>query len=169
MLHTSVGDLSCRLFGKESPVATATFIALADGTKDWTDPRNHAVQHNHRFYDGQILDRVLPDFYIQFGDITGDISGATDIGFHFKTETTPGLTFDRPGRLAFGNEGKPDTNSSEMFFSLNPIHALDPDFPIIGQCDERSVKLLDKIAHLPRNADNLPLTPVVIKRVEIRP
>ena len=165
-LETSVGNISCRLFTKESPVATSTFIGLVNGTKDWTDPRDHVVQHNHRFYDGMPIDRVLPDYYIQFGDITGDISGKTDIGFRFKNETAPGLTFDRPGRLAFGNGGK-DTNNSELFFAMNPVHALDGGYPIIGQCDAASVAVLERIAALPRDGNNLPLTPVVIRRIVI--
>jgi peptidyl-prolyl cis-trans isomerase A (cyclophilin A) len=168
VLDTTQGTIRCRLFSKESPIATSTFIDLVNGTKDWTDPRNHQLQHNHRFYDGMIIDRVLPDFYIQFGDITGDISGDTDIGFRFKNENTPGLTFDRPGRLAFGNGG-PDTNNSELFFSLNPMHALDGGFPIIGQCNAASLKVFDLIAHLPRDTHNLPLTPVVIHRITITP
>jgi cyclophilin family peptidyl-prolyl cis-trans isomerase len=126
------------------------------------------VKHHHRFYDGQAIDRVLPDFYIQFGDITGDISGDTDIGFRFKTENTPGLTFDRPGRLAFGNGG-PDTNNSELFFALNPMHVLDGGYPIIGQCDAPSITLLDTIAHLPRDASNRPLTPGIIRRISTHP
>jgi peptidyl-prolyl cis-trans isomerase A (cyclophilin A) len=168
IIETSVGTLSCRLFTRESPIATSTFLALADGSKDWTDPRTHAVQHHHPFYDGQVIDRVLPDYYIQFGDITGDISGDTDIGFRFKNENTPGLTFDRPGRLAFGNGG-PDTNNSELFFALNPMHALDGGYTIIGQCDAPSLKVLNTIAHLPRDASNRPLTPVVIRRITTHP
>jgi peptidyl-prolyl cis-trans isomerase A (cyclophilin A) len=167
-IETSLGTISCRLFTKQSPIATSTFLALADGSKDWTDPRSHTVQHGHRFYDGQAIDRVLPDYYIQFGDITGDISGDTDIGFRFRNEKTPGLTFDRPGRLAFGNGG-PDTNNSELFFALNPMHALDGGYTIIGQCDAASVELLDRIAHLPRDASNRPLTPVIIRRIATHP
>jgi cyclophilin family peptidyl-prolyl cis-trans isomerase len=154
VLETSVGKLSCRLFSKQSPLATSTFLSLADGTHPWTDPTTHTVQRHHRFYDGMPIDRVLPDYYLQFGDITGDISGLTDIGFQFKNENTPGLTFDRPGRLAFGNGG-PDTNSSELFFTLNPMHALDGGYTIIG--------------HLPRDASNRPLTPVVIRRIAVLP
>ncbi len=168
LIETSAGTIACRLFTRESPIATSTFLALADGTKDWTDPRNHTLQHHHRFYDGIPIDRVLPDYYIQFGDITGDISGDTDIGFRFKNENTPGLTYDRPGRLAFGNGG-PDTNNSELFFSLSPNHALDGGFTIIGQCDAPSVRLLEKIAHMPRDASNRPLTPVIIRRITTRP
>jgi peptidyl-prolyl cis-trans isomerase A (cyclophilin A) len=168
ILDTTVGRISCRLFSKESPIATSTFIGLADGTKDWTDPTTKIVQHQKRFYDNMPFDRVLPDYYIQFGDITGDISGKVDIGFRFKNENTPGLTFDRPGRLAFGNGG-PDTNNSELFFAMNPMHVLDGGYPIIGQCDAPSIALLERIQDLPRDASNHPLTPVVIRRIVIQP
>jgi cyclophilin family peptidyl-prolyl cis-trans isomerase len=168
ILETTVGSISCRLFARESPIATGTFLGLVDGTKDWTDPRTHLVQHQHRFYDGMPIDRVLPDFYIQFGDITGDISGKTDIGFRFKNETTPGLTYDRPGRLAFGNAG-PDTNNSELFFALNPMHVLDGGYTIIGQCDPASVANLEHIAQLPRDASNHPFTTVIIRHIVIQP
>jgi peptidyl-prolyl cis-trans isomerase A (cyclophilin A) len=168
ILETTLGRISCRLFTKESPVATSTFIGLADGTKDWTNPTTKVLQHHHRFYDSMPFDRVLPDYYIQFGDITGDISGKTDIGFHFNNENTPGLTFDRPGRLAFGNGG-PNTNNSELFFAMNPIHVLDGGYHIIGQCDAPSIALLRRIQDLPRDASNHPFTPVVIRRIDIQP
>jgi cyclophilin family peptidyl-prolyl cis-trans isomerase len=168
VLETTVGGISCRLFTRESPIATSTFLSLVDGTKDWTDPRTYMVQHQQRFYDGMPIDRVLPDYYIQFGDITGDISGKTDIGFRFKNETAPGLTYDRPGRLAFGNGG-PDTNNSELFFALNPMHFLDGGYTIIGQCDSASVAILDHIAHLPRDASNRPVAPVIIRQIVIQP
>jgi len=168
ILDTTAGRISCRLFTRESPIATAVFLGLADGTKDWTDPTTHVVEHHKRFYDGMPFDRVLPDFYIQFGDVTGDISGKTDIGFRFKNEITPHLAFDRPGRLAFGNAGR-DTNNSELFFALNPMHVLDGGYTIIGQCDSASVAVLEHIAHLPRDGSNHPLTPVVVRRIDVQP
>lgn len=166
VFHTSMGNLTCRLFEKESPIAVQTFVGLVEGTKDWTNPKTHAVEHGVRFYDGMIFDRVLPDFVIQTGDITNDPSGATDIGFRFKNEDTPGLTYDRPGRLAFGNNGK-DTNNSELFFSEHLMHRLDSGFTIIGQCDEASVKRIEAIARVPRDEHNRPLTPVIIRSVTI--
>lgn len=167
VFHTTMGNLTCRLFAKESPIAVQTFIGLAKGTKDWTNPQTHAVQHGVRFYDGMIFDRVLPDFVIQTGDITNDISGKTDIGFRFPNERTPGLTYDRPGRLAFGNGGK-DTNNSELFFAEHPMHRLDDGFTILGQCDEASIKRMEAIARVPRDEHNRPLTPVVIRSVTIK-
>jgi len=164
VIETTMGKISCRLFTKESPIATAVFIGLAEGTKSWTDPATKKVQTGKRFYDGMPFDRVIPDFVIQNGDPTGDISGATDIGFRFKNENTPGLSYDRPGRLAFGNDG-PDTNNSEIFITEHAMRRLDGGFTIIGQCDEPSVRLVEAIARVPRDKDNRPLEQVRIVKV----
>jgi peptidyl-prolyl cis-trans isomerase A (cyclophilin A) len=164
IIETTMGQLSCQLFTKESPIATSVFIGLADGTKEWTNPVTKKVEHGTRFYDGMEFDRVIPDFVIQTGDYTGDISGATDIGFRFKNESFPGLSFDRPGRLAFGNNG-PDTNNSEIFIAEHPMRRLDGGFTIIGQCDDASVRLVEAIARVPRDAANKPITPVKIMRI----
>ena len=164
VIETTMGRIACRLFTKESPIATAVFMGLADGTKSWTNPVTKKVETGKRFYDGMPFDRTIPDFVIQNGDPTGDISGATDIGFQFKNENTPGLSYDRPGRLAFGNNG-PDTNNSEIFITEHPMRRLDGGFTIIGQCDEASVKVLEAIARVPRDKDNRPLTELRIERV----
>jgi peptidyl-prolyl cis-trans isomerase A (cyclophilin A) len=164
VIETTMGRLSCRLFTKESPIATGVFMGLADGTKEWANPVTKHVEHGVRFYDGMEFDRVIPDFVIQTGDYTGDISGGTDIGFRFKNETYPGLNYDRPGRLAFGNNG-PDTNNSEIFISEHPMRRLDGGFTIIGQCDDASVKLVEAIARVPRDTANKPIKPVRIVRI----
>jgi cyclophilin family peptidyl-prolyl cis-trans isomerase len=164
IIETTMGTLSCRLFTKESPIATGVFMGLADGTKEWTNPVTKQVQHGKRFYDGMIFDRVVPGFVIQTGDFTGDISGGTDIGFRFKNERYPGLEYDRPGRLAFGNNG-PNTNNSEIFITEKPVPRLNGGFTIIGQCDEASVKLVEKIARVPRDKADRPVEPVKIVRI----
>lgn len=166
VIETSMGTLTCRLFTKESPIATGVFMGLVNGTKEWTNPVTHKVEHGKRYYDDMPFDRVIPDFVIQTGDFTGDISGGTDIGFRFKNENTPGLSFDRPGRLAFGNNG-PDTNNSEIFIAEHPMRRLDGGFPIIGQCDDASVRLVEKIARVPRDAANRPIVPVTIVRIRL--
>ena len=90
VIDTTMGRIRCRLFAKESPIATAVFIGLAERTKSWTNPVTKKVETGKRFYDGMPFDRVIPDFVIQSGDPTGDISGATEIGFRFKNESSPG-------------------------------------------------------------------------------
>ena len=72
------------------------------------------------------------------------------------------------GGLAFGNGGL-DTNNSELFFALNPVHILDGGFTIIGQCDSVSVAILDHIAHIQRDGSNRPVPPVIIRRIVIQP
>lgn len=168
VIETTMGKIACRLFSKESPIAVATFIGLAEGTKSWTNPVTKKVETGKRFYDGMPFDRVIPDFVIQNGDPTGDISGGTDIGFRFKNENAPGLSYDRPGRLAFGNDG-PDTNNSEIFITEHPMRRLDGGFTIIGQCDEASVKVVEAIARVPRDKDNRPVSEVRIVRVRFEP
>src|SRR6266700_4200679 len=38
VMDTSMGRITCQFFQKEAPKAVANFIALARGTRDWTDP-----------------------------------------------------------------------------------------------------------------------------------
>jgi cyclophilin family peptidyl-prolyl cis-trans isomerase len=166
ILDTTMGTMTCRLFN-ETPIATANFIALTNGTKPWTNPGTHIVQQHKRFYDGLSFGRVLPDFMVQNADIPGDPGGDGDIGFHFAVENVPGLTFNRPGRLAYANAG-PDTNQSEFFITEHPVHRLDGNYTIFGQCDPSSVTVVEAIARVPRNAHNHPLKPVLIRRITIR-
>jgi len=126
--------------------------------------------HNRPFYSGNSLhfNRVLPDFMIQNQDVPGNAGG--DIGLpKYANEIVPNLTFDRPGRLAMANSG-PGTNGSSFFITEQPRHStLDNNYTIFGQCDDASVKIVSAISHVPRDAHNRPLTPVVIRRITIVP
>lgn len=164
VIDTTMGPITCKLFGKETPIAVANFVGLAEGTKVWRNPSTHAVMHGRKFYDGLSFRRVIPDFMIQNADLPGDASGDGDIGFHFANEIVPGLTFDRPGRLAYANGG-PDTNESEFFITEAPNHRLDGGYTIFGQCDEASVKVVEAIARVARDEKNRPLKAVVIRQI----
>ena len=37
--NTSEGTIVCRLFEDEAPVTVKNFIELAEGSREWTDPR----------------------------------------------------------------------------------------------------------------------------------
>jgi cyclophilin family peptidyl-prolyl cis-trans isomerase len=166
-IDTTLGKLTCRLFSTEAPIGVANFIGLANGAKGWTNPTTHAPAHG-RFYDGLTFRRVIPDFMIQNADIPGDPKGGSDIGFHFSNEIAPGLTFDRPGRLAYANAG-PQTNASQFFITEHPVSRLDGNYTIFGQCDDASVKVVEAIARVPRDSHNKPETPVVIRSIHITP
>ncbi|MFY9559270.1 MAG: peptidylprolyl isomerase [Terriglobales bacterium] len=168
ILHTTAGDMHCRLFEKQAPIGVANFIGLAEGTKDWTNPVSHAKKHGVPLYDGTILHRVIPEFMVQGGDPAGN--GAGDPGYEFKNETSPDLKFDRPGRLAYANSG-PDTNGSQFFITEDVAHSahLSGHYTIFGQCDPASVELVKKIARMASDpSNNRPFHPVKITHIEIQ-
>jgi cyclophilin family peptidyl-prolyl cis-trans isomerase len=166
IIETTKGTLTCKLFSKEAPIGAANFIGLAEGTKPFKSPVTHVEVRGKRFYDGLSFARILPDYMIQNAELPGGVRSG-DIGFKFNNEIVPGLTFDRPGRLAYANAG-PGTNASEFFVTEHPVHRLDGDYTIFGQCDDASVKLIEEIARVPRDANNKPQTPVTIKHVMIQ-
>lgn len=164
VMDTSMGRITCQFFQKQAPNAVANFIGLAEGTKDWTDPATGKVQHHKRYYDGTIFHRVIPEFMIQGGDPTG--TGMGDPGYKFDDEFDGGLNFDRPGRLAMANSG-PNTNGSQFFITELPFESGNQHYVIFGQCDDASVDVVKAIARVPRDANDRPLTPVVLEKVTI--
>jgi peptidyl-prolyl cis-trans isomerase A (cyclophilin A) len=159
-----MGRLTCKLFTDQSPLAANNFIGLAEGTKIWTDPVSHQKVTGKPFYNGVTFHRVIPGFMIQGGDRVGDGSG--DAGYFFDNESTPGLRFDVPGRLAMANAGV-NTNGSQFFITEAAQPSLDGNYSIFGQCDEHSVLLVASIARVERNANDKPTTPVVINKITI--
>lgn len=164
IIDTTAGKLTCTLFPGKAPIGVKNFIGLARGTKDWTDPKTNRNMHGVPLYNGTIFHRVIPEFMIQGGDPAGN--GTGDPGYRFKNETSPDLTFDRPGRLAYANAG-PDTNGSQFFVTEAPYPSLDGHYTIFGQCDMPSVELVKKIARMPRDTNDRPNDPVKINKITI--
>lgn len=161
-----MGRITCQFYQKQAPKAVANFIALAEGTRDWTDPTTKKVQHRKHYYDGTIFHRVIPEFMIQGGDPTG--TGTGDPGFSFDDEFDPGLNFDRPGRLAMANSG-PNTNGSQFFITELPFESGNQHYTLFGQCDDASVAVVKTIARVERDSNDKPLTPVILQKVTIVP
>ena len=130
-------------------------VGLAAGTKDWTSPVTHAKKHGVPLYDGTIFHRVIPEFMIQGGDPAGN--GMGDPGYKFQNETSPDLTFDRPGRLAYANAG-PNTNGSQFFITEVPYPSLNGGDTIFEALEEQ--------AGLKLQPRKLPMPVVVIDRIE---
>lgn len=166
VFDTSMGRMVCKLFSKEAPVATANFVGLATGTKEWTDPVTHEKVTGKPFYDGTTFHRVIPGFMIQGGDRMGN--GMGDAGYYFNDEISPSLRFDVPGRLAMANSG-PNTNGSQFFITETAQPDLDGHYTIFGQCDPHSVLIEASIARVERDAQDKPLTPVMLNKVTVVP
>jgi peptidyl-prolyl cis-trans isomerase A (cyclophilin A) len=166
VMDTSMGRITCQFYQKQAPVAVANFIALAQGTKDWTDPNTKKVQHNKPIYNGTTFHRVIPEFMIQGGDPVG--TGMGDPGYAFNDEIDPNLLFDRPGRLAMANSG-PNTNGSQFFVTEQGYDTLNGHYTLFGQCDDASVEVVKAIARVPRDGDDKPRSPVILQKVTIIP
>jgi peptidyl-prolyl cis-trans isomerase A (cyclophilin A) len=166
VFDTSMGRITCKLFEKEAPETVANFVGLAEGTKVWTDPTTHKKMRSKPLYDGTVFHRVIPEFMIQGGDPTA--TGMGDPGYSFKDEFNPNLNFDVPGRLAMANSG-PDTNGSQFFITEVPTDYLDGKHTIFGQCDDSGIAVVKSIARVQRDANDKPLTDVVLNKLTIVP
>jgi peptidyl-prolyl cis-trans isomerase A (cyclophilin A) len=164
VFDTSMGRITCQFFEKQAPNTVANFIALATGTKDWTDPTSHKKMHHKPLYDGTVFHRVIPGFMIQGGDPTG--TGMGDPGYQFADEFDPNLNFDVPGRLAMANSG-PDTDGSQFFITEQAYDSLNQHYSLFGQCDEDGIAVVKAIARVERDAEDKPLTPVLLRKVTI--
>ena len=71
-LRTNQGTIVVRLFPDQAPKTVRNFVELAEGTRDWTDPRT-GQPSRESLYNGTIFHRVIPDFMIQGGGFTQDM------------------------------------------------------------------------------------------------
>ena len=133
-LHTNAGPIRLELFPNHAPKTVRNFVELAEGTREYTDPRT-GQPGNGPYYDGTISHRVISGFMIQMGDPTG--TGRGGPGYKFADEFHPELRFDRPYLLAMANAG-PGTNGSQFFITVGPTPHLNNRHTIFGQvADER--------------------------------
>jgi peptidyl-prolyl cis-trans isomerase A (cyclophilin A) len=138
---TSVGDIVIRLMPDKAPKTVANFVELAEGSREWTDPRS-GQKVKQPLYDGTVFHRVIPDFMIQGGDPLGTGTGGP--GYKFADEIGPDNVFDRPGLLAMANAG-PNTNGSQFFITEVPTPWLNKGHTIFGEV-VRGGDLVPKIA-----------------------
>ena len=163
IFHTSQGDITCILFEKEAPKTIDNFVGLANGTKEWTDPKT-GKKVKKRLYDGLIFHRVIPKFMIQGGDPEG--TGRGGPGYRFEDEFNSDLKFDKPGRLAMANSG-PNTNGSQFFITTVPTPWLNNKHTIFGQVIEGQ-DVTDKIEEVKKGMGDKPLEDIVIQKLEIK-
>ena len=178
-MHTSMGDVTIKLFPDYAPKAVENFITHAkDG-----------------YYDGLKFHRVIKDFMIQGGDPMGTGVGGESIwGLPFEDEFTPVLHNIR-GALSMANAG-PCTNGSQFFIVqaagvpdslLQQMKELSDHFPadcveayeklggtpwldyhhtVFGQVTE-GMDIVDAIATVEVDGRDMPLDDVKIINIEV--
>jgi peptidyl-prolyl cis-trans isomerase A (cyclophilin A) len=167
-LHTSAGPIRVELFPNHAPKTVENFVGLAEGTKQYTDPRT-GTPGSGPYYNGVLFHRVIPNFMIQGGDPTG--TGRGGPGYTFNDEIHPELVFNRPYLLAMANAGKrPDgsgTNGSQFFITVSATTHLNMKHTIFGEvADEASREVVNAISKT-RTSQDRPLQDIVINRVDI--
>ncbi len=159
---TSAGTIICRLFPDKAPVTCENFVGLAEGTKEWRDPKT-GRQVKRPFYDGLTFHRVIPNFMIQGGCPLGTGTGGP--GYTFKDEFDRSVKFDKPGLLAMANSG-PNTNGSQFFITEAPTPHLNNRHTIFGETVE-GLDIVKKIARVRTDERNKPLEPIIIEKLTI--
>jgi peptidyl-prolyl cis-trans isomerase A (cyclophilin A) len=159
---TTEGNFTIRLFDEEAPRTVENFVGLAEGTKQWSDPRtNQKVQRP--YYDGTIFHRVIDGFMIQGGDPLGQGIGGP--GYNFADEFDPKLRHNKAGILSMANRG-PNTNGGQFFITLAPTPHLDDRHSVFGEVVEGS-DVVSKIGRTPTGDRDRPLKDIVIQKVTI--
>jgi peptidyl-prolyl cis-trans isomerase A (cyclophilin A) len=161
-LQTNQGRIVLRLFPDHAPKTVRNFVELAEGRREWTDPRT-GRQGTGKLYDGTIFHRVIPDFMIQGGDPLG--SGRGGPGYEFADEFHPDLRFDRPYLLAMANAG-PGTNGSQFFITVGPTPWLNNKHTIFGEVIE-GADVVDRISRLKTGSQDRPVEDVVVESVTV--
>ena len=160
---TSEGRFTARLFEDEAPKTVANFTGLADGSREWTDPRTGKKTHD-KYFDGTIFHRVIADFMIQGGDPLGQGTGGP--GYTFGDEFSPGLRHDRPGVLSMANRG-PNTNGGQFFITLVPTPWLDNRHSVFGEIAE-GMEVVDAIGRTATSKPgDRPIQPITIQTITI--
>ncbi|KFH46768.1 Peptidyl-prolyl isomerase-like protein [Hapsidospora chrysogenum ATCC 11550] len=178
IIHTTLGEISVELFAKQTPLTCRNFLQLAlDG-----------------YYDGTIFHRLVPGFILQGGDPTGTGNGGESIydggafggdldpwpmdmrqgrnagpqGVNFKDEFHSRLKFNRRGLLGMANDGRPNTNGSQFFFTLDKSDELNGKNTLFGRVAGDTIYNLAKIGESEvADGTDRPLYPVKIQKIEI--
>ena len=159
---TTDGTFTIRLFDKEAPKTVDNFIGLAEGTKEWTDPRTRQTV-KRPYYSGIIFHRVIDGFMIQGGDPMGTGTGGP--GYNFPDEFSPNLRHDKAGMLSMANRG-PHTNGGQFFITLGPTPHLDNRHSVFGEVAE-GMDVVRKIGKTRTGPGDRPVKDIAITSVRI--
>lgn len=178
IIHTTQGDLLVELFAKQTPLTSRNFL-------------QHSLDG---YYDDTIFHRLVPGFILQGGDPTGTGEGGESIydrgafsgdldpwpmdlrkgrnagptGVNFKDEFHSRLKFNRRGLLGMANEGRPDTNGSQFFFTLDKADELTGKNTVFGRVAGDSIYNLKKMGEAEvEEGGERPLYPAKITSIEI--
>ena len=163
VFNTSEGTFKVKLFDEEVPNTVANFTGLAEGTKEFSDPKT-GQKTKRPFYDGLVFHRVIEGFMLQGGCPLGTGTGGP--GYKFADEFNAKLRHTKPGILSMANAG-PNTNGSQFFVTLAATPWLDNKHSVFGEVVE-GMDVVNKIgAAATSKPGDRPVKPITINSVKI--
>jgi peptidyl-prolyl cis-trans isomerase A (cyclophilin A) len=164
---TTHGNFIVKFFDKDAPKTVENFVGLAEGKKQWTDPRS-GRPIRRPYYRNVLFHRVIPNFMIQGGDPEG--TGMGGPGYTFDDEISPNHRHNKAGMVSMANRG-PNTNGGQFFITVAAYPSLDGKYSIFGEVVEGldNVMAISKVPTTGSrgNPANKPLKDVVINSVRI--
>ncbi len=145
-------EMRGELYPDIAPQSVGNFIALA----------------NSGFYDGLIFHRVIPGFMIQGGCPKGTGTGGP--GYHIKGEFSQNGVANNLkhtyGVLSMARSNMPDSAGSQFFVMTSVSPHLDGGYAAFGKV-LTGMEQADAIVSTPRDRQDRPLTPQVIKSIRV--
>jgi peptidyl-prolyl cis-trans isomerase A (cyclophilin A) len=161
--NKNLGAVKIKLFNDAAPNTVDNFVGLAEGTKEFTDPKT-GQKTKRKFYDGLVFHRVIPDFMIQGGDPLGTGTGGPGYKFEDEVSNNP-YKHTKPGILSMANAGK-NTNGSQFFITVAATPWLDGKHTVFGEVIE-GMDIVNKISRVPKGAQDRPTETVTMTSVTI--
>ncbi|HOM13780.1 MAG TPA: peptidylprolyl isomerase [Rubrivivax sp.] len=158
-MQTSLGEIVLQLDAAKAPKTVANFLAYAKA--------------GH--YDGTVFHRVIPDFMIQGGGFDADLKERPTRA-PIALESKNGLPNLR-GSVAMARTSAPDSATAQFFINVKDNAFLDAanardgqGYAVFGKVVS-GMDVVDKIWAVPTGSkgpyQNVPLTPVVIRKVSV--
>lgn len=135
VIDTNKGSFVIELFDDQAPLTVANFLSYVDSG----------------FYNGTIFHRVIPDFVIQGGGFTAQLS-KKETGKPVKNESSEERKNLR-GTVAMARLSAPDSATSQFFINLVDNSSLDyrsfnVGYAVFGKVVQ-GMDVVDSIAYLP--------------------
>ena len=139
------------LYPEVAPITVKNFLDLID----------------QDFYAGLIFHRVIPGFMIQGGgyDASFNHHEAPSIKGEFSSNGVKNDLLHTRGVLSMARTMIPDSASSQFFIMHEAAPHLDGEYAAFGKNTD-GLEVVDKIANAPRNFQDCPNEPIVIKTIK---
>ena len=148
-IKTSMGTIKVELFEDKAPTTVKNFLQY---TED-------------KFFDGTVFHRVIPNFMIQGGGMTPNLSQKPTRP-PIKNEAENGLKNDA-GTIAMARTSAPDSATAQFFINLKDNDFLnhgarDFGYAVFGHVTH-GMDVVRKIGAVPTGANDVPVEPVLLK------